>query len=113
MQIVALLLDRRDETATIKLGDKIMETHPASALDRFGRHHGRQCNNRDRGSAGIFAKRGGKLEPVHLRHLDIGHHDVEWRAGFDRVKRLRGGPDRNDLISGGLDQRREQVAEKG
>ena len=59
------------------------------------------------------AQRLGEREAVHVRHLDVGNDEIEPRAGLERRERVRRRPDRDDLIAGGLDQRRQHVAEEG
>ena len=79
MQIVALLLDRRDETGRSNLATKSWKPTPrprsiASAETR--------ADSAMTGKAEVFGfsrKRCGKLEPVHLGHLDIGHDNIERR----------------------------------
>ena len=55
----------------------------------------------------------GELEPVHVGHLDVGQHHVEGLPGAQRREpflRVGGNP---DPVAGGLEHRRQHVAEEG
>ncbi len=54
----------------------------------------------------------GELEPVHVGHLDVGQHHVEDLARAQRGEALlRVGRD-PDPVAGGLQHRRQHVAEE-
>src|ERR1700722_5942586 len=62
--------------------------------------------------AGVGAPRFGEREAVHFRHLDIGDDEIETPLRLQRLKRLRGRSNGNNLTAGGLDERRQHVAEE-
>src|SRR5262245_23177375 len=74
---VGLFLECRDQPLPIELGDEIMESHAAAALDRFGRHHRGQRDDRQFGSARVGPHDLGELEATHIRHFDIGDGHIE------------------------------------
>src|SRR5665647_2236915 len=52
---VGLFLERRDQTLPVELGDIVEEADPAAALDRLGRDHRGQRDDRQVGRAGVAA----------------------------------------------------------
>src|SRR5450631_2242082 len=109
---VGLFLERRDQPLPVEFGDIVVEADLAAALDRFGRYDRGQRDDRHIGGAWIAAQAFREFEPAHLGHLNIGDDHVEdapvleHRQGFRR--RCGGG----HLVAGGLQHRREHVAEE-
>src|SRR5262245_19036553 len=74
---VGLFLECRDQSLPIELGDEIMEAHAPAAIDRFGRHHRRQRDDRQVGRARVGSHDLGELKAIDVRHFDIGDGHVE------------------------------------
>ena len=55
----------------------------------------------------------GELEAVHVGHLDVGQHDVEALARAQRRQALLGVRRGPHLVTGGLQDRGQHVAEEG
>src|SRR4051812_41317357 len=72
-----LFLQRGDQAGPVEFCDVIMETRLAAALDRGGRHHRRQRDDRHRIEAVIGLDGLGELETVHVGHFDVGQDGVE------------------------------------
>src|SRR5215467_10122158 len=83
-----LLLERRDQARTIELGDVIVQADALAALDCLARDQRGKPDDRQLGGARIAAQRGGELEAVHARHLEVGDHHVEAFAGGQQRQRI-------------------------
>ena len=75
-----LLLDRRDQSGAVEFGDEIVEADGAAALDRVGRDHGGNSDDRQRGGRRHGAQFVGEREAVHVRHFDIGDDEIDASA---------------------------------
>src|SRR5450759_5315311 len=73
---VGRLLERRDQSMPVELGDIVVKSDLAAALDRFGRHDRGQRDDRQIGGARIAAQAFGEFKAVHLGHFDIGDDHV-------------------------------------
>src|ERR1044072_7773787 len=107
-----LFLQRRDQAGTVELGDVIVEAGLPPALDRRRRYQRGQSDDRHRAQIVVGANGLGKLETVHVRHFDVGQHHVEGVARAQRgeaLLRVDGDP---HLVAGGLQDRRQHVAEE-
>src|SRR5476649_1050728 len=99
---IGLLLERHDQSLPVEFGDIVMKADPSAALDRVGRHHRGQCNDRQVDGARVAAHGLGEFEAVHVWHLDIGDGHVERGAVLEhRQSFLRGACD-GDFVTSGL-----------
>src|SRR5450631_317666 len=109
---VGLLLERRDQSLTVELGDIVVEADLTAALDSFGRYDRGQRDDRQIGGARIGAQRFGEFEAVHLGHFDIGDDHVEGAPVLEHRQGLQRGRGGGHLVADGLQHRREHVAEE-
>src|SRR5262245_27964267 len=77
---IGLFLECRDQPLPIELGNVVVKSDVTAALDRFGRYHRGQGDDRQSGGARIAAHGLRELKAAHVRHLDIGDGDVERTA---------------------------------
>src|ERR1043166_1340466 len=108
----ARFLECRDQAGAVELGDEIVETGLASALDRRGRGDRGERDDRHLGGTRVAPHRLGKLEAVHAGHLDVGDDHVEALARLEPRQRLVGTGRGGDVVAGRLEHRRQHVAEE-
>src|ERR1700733_1373868 len=111
-QFGGLFLQGRDQPGPVELGDVVMEAGEPAALDRRRRHHRGQSDDRHRAKMLVGPDGFGKLEPVHVGHLDVGQHHVEDLARAQRGKALLRVRRHPHPVARGLEHRRQHVAEE-
>src|SRR5579875_2572558 len=109
---IALFLERCDQPLAVKFGDEIMEACAAAAFGGFRGDRGRDADHRDGGRPRIGAQLLGEFVSVQLRHFDVGDDDVEDLAGLDHFECRRSGGSGRNPEAGGLQDRRQHVAEE-
>src|SRR2546426_6436625 len=77
LDVGGLFLQRRDQAGAVELGDIVVEAGLAAALDRGGRDHRRQRDDRHLAKIVVGTDHFGELKAVHVGDLDVRQHDVE------------------------------------
>jgi hypothetical protein len=78
------LLQDRNQPFAVEFGDDLAEPGAPDALVFFKAGRGRKADDRNIGGARVRAYGLRQIEPVHLRHVQIGHDHIETSSRAQR-----------------------------
>src|ERR1700737_5453336 len=108
-----LPLESCKQRPAIEFADAIVQSDLLAALDGLGKQARRHSDDGDCGGAWIATQYRCQLEAIHFRHIDVGDDHVEGLIAIPgRRQCALARPGRGNLVSGGLEQRREHVSEE-